>query len=63
MYVLPENVGFPNLIPSAVPPETTLNVFKFPFPEAVVITLGAPRTKDVLRLFPDESTQTLELAL
>ena len=50
-------------MPSEVPPVKTLKLFDAPFPTAVVVTLGVFLTTTALRLFPDESTQTLEVAL
>jgi hypothetical protein len=53
-------VGLPNLTPAVVPPESTLNVLEFPFPEAVVMTVGVPLITEVSRPFPDESIHFFE---
>ena len=42
-----------------MPPLTAVTFLVAPSPGALVTTVGAPRTAETSRLFPDESNQTL----
>ena len=54
---------FPRTIPADTPPLTAVNATEFPFPVALVITVGVPRGAVPFRPLPELSVQIFVVAL